>query len=159
MAKMETEILKMALVATVLVGVLALAAVVLLGKGRRRAERLAPAFELGTAKPTGFLANSISGLYRGFSCRYLVQYASQYDRGGATLRLSVESPHQWSAEVERPGARMLTKFGLLEDFEIGHRDLDDHLRFAGPDEGVLRSLFGMDKVLDQMHILAASENF
>jgi hypothetical protein len=145
-------------VATLLAG-FTLALVVLLGKGRRRAEKLAPAFELGTATPAGFLGSAVEGLYRGYSCRYQIQYASQYDRGGATLRVAAVPPHQWSVEIEKPGTRLLSRFGLLKDFEIGDRELDEHLRFAAIQEAELRSLFGSGGVRDAFHVLAASNNF
>ena len=156
---MDSEYLELALVVAFLVTGLAVVLAILGGKSRRRADRLAPAFELGTARPSGFLGSAVAGLYRGYSCRYQIQYASQYDRGGGTVRLSVSSPHQWSAEINKPGTRLLSKFGLLQDLEIGHRELDQHLRFAASEEGTLRSLFGSEKVLNAMHVLAAGENF
>jgi hypothetical protein len=156
---MDPEITKLALVVALLTGGLALALYMLVRKGRQRTERLRNAFELGTARPAGFLGSSIEGLYRGYSCRYIVQYASQYDRGGASLRLLVTSPHQWTAEISKPGTRVLTKFGLLRDFEIGDRELDEPLRFSSSDEGYLRTLFGAEAVREAMVMLAASENF
>jgi hypothetical protein len=157
--KMDPEFSKIAVGIVILIGGFLLAIVVLLGKGRKRAERLAPAFELGTSGSTGFLGSAVGGLYRGYSCRYQVQYASQYDRGGATLRVAAASPHPWTAEIEKPGTRLLSRFGLVKDSEIGDRELDEHLRFAAGEEGSLRSLFGSQAVLDAMHVLAASENF
>lgn len=131
----------------------------LLHKGRRRAERLGRVFELGTSRPAGVLDSAVEGLYRGYSCRYLVQYASQYDRGGGTLRISMTSPHRWTVEVANAGSRLLARLGLLKDFDIGDPELDQHLRFAASDETVLRSLFGSGAVRDAMRSLAASENF
>jgi len=156
---METEVAKLALVVAILAGGLAVAIFMLLRTGRRRAEKLRVAFELGTSKPAGVLGSAVDGLYRGYSCRYQIQYPSQYDRGGANLRFGVTSPHQWSAEVAKPGTRILTKFGLLKDFEIGDRELDEHFRFAANEEGNLRSIFGTESVRDAMHVLTASENF
>ena len=54
---------------------------------------------------------------------------------------------------------MLAKFGLLKDFEIGDRELDEHFRFTADEEGSLRSIFGTETVRDAMHVLTASENF
>ena len=54
---------------------------------------------------------------------------------------------------------MLAQFGLLRDFEIGDRELDEHFRFSADDEGSLRSVFGTEAVRDAMHVLTASENF
>jgi hypothetical protein len=156
---MDPEIAQLALVVALLTGGLALALYILVRKGRQRVEKLKDGFELGTARPAGFLGSAIDGLYKGYSCRYQVQYASQYDRGGASLRISVTSPHQWAIEVSKPGTRMLTRFGLLKDFEIGDHELDEHLRFTSNDEGSLRSLFGTEAVRDAMHVLATSENF
>ena len=157
--KMDPEIAKLALVVAILAGGLAIALFLLLKKGRRRAEKVGVAFELGTSKPAGVLGSAVDGLYRGYSCRYQIQYPSQYDRGGANLRFAVTSPHQWSAEVAKPGTRMMAKFGLLKDFEIGDRELDEHFRFAADEEGSLRSVFGTEAVRDAIHVLTASENF
>ena len=115
-------------------GGLAVALFMLVKKGRQRAEKLGVAFDLGTSKPAGVLGSAVDGLYSGYSCRYQIQYPSQYDRGGATLRFAITSPHQWSAEVTKPGTRMLAKFGLLKDFEIGDRELDEHFRFTADEE-------------------------
>ena len=156
---MDPEIAKLSLVVALLAGGLTLALYILARKGRQRAERLRDAFELGTARPAGFLGSAIGGIYRGYSCRYQVQYASQYDRGGASLRTSIVSSQQWTAELFKPGTRLLTRFGLLGDFEIGDRELDEHLRFASEEEASLRSLFGSETVRSAMHVLAASENF
>jgi hypothetical protein len=156
---MDPELAKLALVVAFLTGGLALTLLILRNKGRRRAERLGAAFELGTSRPAGVLGSALDGLYRGYSCRYLIQYASQYDRGGAILRFAVTSPHRWTAEVSKTGTRMLARFGLLKDFEIGDRDLDENLRFAADEEGTLWALFGTEAVLNAMHIIAASESF
>ncbi len=156
---MDPEIAKLALVVATLTGGLAVVLFILVNKGRQRAATLGVAFELGTSKAAGVLGSAVDGLYRGYSCRYQIQYPSQHDRGGANLRFTVTSPHQWSAEVTKPGTRMLAKFGLLKDFEIGDRELDEHFRFAGDEEENLRSVFGTAAVRDAMHVLTASENF
>ena len=156
---MAQEYLPLALVVALLASGLALAVYLLVRTGRRRAEKLGVAFELGSSKPAGLLGSAADGLYRGYACRYQIQYPSQYDRGGATLRLMVSSPHQWTTEVAKPGTRLLTRFGLLKDLEIGDRELDEHFRFAADDESALRSLFATETVRDAMHVLAASENF
>jgi hypothetical protein len=156
---MGQEYLPLALVVALLTGGLVFAVYLLLRTGRRRAERLAVAFELGTSRPAGILGSAVDGLFRGYSCRYQIHYPSQYDRGGASLRLMVSTPHQWIAEVAKPGTRLLTRFGLLKDLEIGERELDEHFRFASEDENRLRSLFATEAVRDAMHVLTASENF
>jgi len=156
---MDTEIVKLALVVAILAGGLAMVLFMLAKKGRQRAEKLGVAFELGTSEAAGVLGSAVNGLFRGYSCRYQIQYPSQHDRGGSTLRLAITSPHQWSAEVTKPGTRMLAQFGLLKDFEIGDRELDEHFRFSADDEGSLRSVFGTEAVRDAMHVLTASENF
>jgi hypothetical protein len=156
---MDPEIAKLALVVAILTGGLAVVLVMLVNKGRQRAVTLGVAFELGTSKAAGVLGSAVDGLYRGYSCRFQIQYPSQHDRGGVNLRFAVTSPHQWSAEVTKPGTRMLAKFGLLKDFEIGDRELDEHFRFAGDEEENLRSVFGTAAVRDAMHVLTASENF
>ena len=156
---MESEIAKLALAVAVLAGGLAVVLFILVSKGRRRAERLGIAFELGTSKPAGVLGSAVNGLYRGYSCRYQIQYPSQYDRGGSNLRFVVTPPHQWSCEAAKPGTRILTQFGLLRDFEIGDRELDEHFRFTADEEGSLRSIFANEAVRNAMHVLTASENF
>jgi hypothetical protein len=156
---MAQEYALLALVVALLAGGLAFAVYLLFRTGQRRAERLAVAFELGTSKPAGILGSAVDGLYRGYSCRYQIQYPSQYDRGGASVRLMVTSPHQWTAEVAKPGTRLLTRFGLVKDLEIGERELDEHFRFASEDESSLRSLFATQAVRDAMHVLTGSENF
>jgi len=156
---MDPEIAKLALVVATLTGGLAVVLFILVNKGRQRAATLGVAFELGTSKAAGVLGSAVDGLYRGYSCRYQIQYPSQHDRGGANLRFAVTSTHQWSAELTKPGTRMLAKFGLLKDFEIGDRELDEHFRFAGDEEENLRSVFGTEAVREAMHVLTASENF
>jgi hypothetical protein len=156
---MDAEITKLALVVALFSGGLAVVLLMIVKKGRKRAQKLGVAFELGTSKPAGVLGSAVDGLYSGYSCRYQIQYPSQYDRGGATLRFAVTSPHQWSAELSRPGTRVLAKFGLLKDFDIGDRELDEHFRFAAKEEETLRSIFGLEAVRDAMHVLAAVENF
>jgi len=156
---MSPEILELAFVVAILSGGLAVVLLILVKKGRRRAEKLAAAFELGTSRPAGVLGSAVDGIYRGYSCRYQIQYPSQYDRGGANLRFAVTSPHHWSAEVAKPGTRMLARLGLLKDFEIGDRELDEHYRFAADEEASLRSVFAIEAVRDAMHVLTASENF
>lgn len=156
---MDVEILKLAVVVAILAGGLALVLLVLARKNRHRAEQLGVAFELGTARPGSFLGSAVDGLYQGYSCRYQIHYASQYDRGGASLRLAVTSTDEWTIEVQKPGTEFLAKLGLLKDFEIGDRELDEHLRFAAADEGILRSLFGTESIRNAMHVLAATENF
>ncbi len=156
---MDSEITKLALVVALLAGGLAVVLFMLVQKGRQRAEKLGVAFELGTSKAAGVLGSAVDGLYRGYSCRYQIQYPSQHDRGGSTLRLAITSPHQWSAEVTKPGTRMLAKFGLLKDFEIGDRELDEHFRFSADEEASLRSVFGTKAVRDAMHVLTAKQNF
>ncbi len=156
---MDPDILKIVIVAaTVIVG-LAVMAAVFRSKGRRRLERLGPAFELGTSRAEGFLGTRIGGIYRGYSCSLLIQHPSQYDRGGATLRVAASSPHRWSAEVPNPGARIMVKVGLFKDLSVGDQLLDEHLRFSAEDEGSLASLFGTEAVRAAMHRLVGSENF
>jgi len=156
---MDPDVLKIVIGAAVLTIGLSIMVVVLRSKGRHRLERLGPAFELGTSCAVGFLGSAVGGLYRGYSCRLLIQHASQYDRGGATLRLAVFSPHRWSAEIPNPGARLMVKVGLFKNLEIGDHALDEHLRFSADDEGSLLSLFGIEGVRAAMHRLVASENF
>jgi len=156
---MDPDILKIVIGAAVLTAGLGIMVVVLRYMGRRRLQRLGPAFELGTSKSEGFLGVAVGGVYRGYSCRLLIQHASQYDRGGATLRVAASSPHRWSAEISKPGALLLVKVGLFKDLDVGDQMLDERLRFSADDEGSLLSLFGVEAVRAAMHELVASENF
>jgi hypothetical protein len=156
---MDPELLKIVLIVAALTAGLVLALVILRARGHRRAERLGAAFELGTSRSAGFLGSALEGLYRGYSCRYQVQYASQYDRGGARLRLAIGSPHRWSAEVLNPGNRMLARLGLISNLEIGDSELDERLRFAAAAEGDLLAVFGSGSVREAMRALASSDNF
>ncbi len=151
--------MQLALVVAALTGGLSLTVYLLLRKGQRRAELLGPAFELGTSGHGGLFRGAVDGVYRGYSCRYLVQYPSQYDRGGVTLKMSIAAPGRWTAGIEKPGSRLLARIGLVEDFEIGDRELDALLRFAGSDQGSLRSLLGTESVRNALRALATSENF
>lgn len=126
---------------------------------RKRLERLSPAFELGTCRTIGPFGSAIEGLYKGYTCRYSIQYASQYDPGGARLRINATSNTQWSAEPANTGSKLLVKFGLAKDYEIGDRVLDERFRFTAEDEGVLQTIFGTESARDAMHTLAATENF
>ena len=126
---------------------------------KKRTARLSPAFGLGTCKRVGFFGSAVEGLYRSYSCRYTLQYPSQYDPGGALLRIAVTDPNRWSAETANMGSRLLVKFGLAKDFDIGDRELDERFRFSADDEGILRSVFDSEAARDAMHTLAATENF
>lgn len=138
---------------------LGIAALAIRQTARKRMARLAPAFELGTAKKVGLFGSAVEGLYKGYTCRYTVQYASQYDPGGALLRMVASSSNPWSVELANTGSRLLVKFGLAKDFDIGDRVLDERFRFSADDEGVLRSVFGTESTRDAMHTLSATENF
>ena len=156
---MDPEILKIIFVVSALAVGLVAALVILRTRGHRRAQRLGTAFELGTSRPAGFLGSALDGLYRGYSCRYQVQHASQYDRGGASLRLAISSPHRWTAEVPNLANKMLARFGLISDLEIGDAELDEQLRFAAAEEGHLLAIFGSESVRKAMQALASSDNF
>jgi hypothetical protein len=156
---MEPDVLKIVIGAAGVVVGLGVMAVVLRSRARHRLERLGPAFELGTSRAEGFLGTRVGGIYRGYSCSVLIQHPSQYDRGGASLRVAVSSPDTWSAEAPNPGARLMVKVGLFKDFDVGDRFLDERLRFSTEDEGSLRSRFGTEAVRSAMHRLIGSENF
>lgn len=126
---------------------------------RRRRERLAPAFELGTCRGAGPLGTIVEGLYRGYSCRYAVQHASQYNPGGASVRLAATSPVAWSAQLADAGSRLMVKVGLLKDVEVGADEFDQRLRFTAEEEGALRSLVGTETVRSALGALLASPNF
>jgi hypothetical protein len=156
---MDPELIPLAVTAAVVILTLTVVATVLRKKGRRLAERLAPAFELGTSRPAGPLGIGVDGLYRGYSCRYLVRLASQYDRGGATLKLDATSPFSWSAERSQAGTRLLVSLGVLRDLEVGDEELDERLRFAADDVGALLGLIGTASFRSALLELVSTENF
>jgi len=156
---MEPDILKIVIGVAALAAGLCVMVLVLRAKGRRRLERLGPAFELGTCRAEGFLGTRVGGIYRGYSCILVIQHPSQYDRGGATLQVAASSPHKWSAEIPNPGARLMVKVGLFKDLDVGDHFLDGRLRFSAEDEASLTSLFGTEAVRAATLRLVGSENF
>ena len=156
---MDPDIAKIVIGAATLIVGLGVMVLVFRSKGRRRLERLGPAFELGTSRADGFLGTRVGGIYRGYSCSLVIHHASQYDRGGAGLRVGASSPHRWSAEISNPGARLMVKVGFFKDIDVGDALLDERLRFSAEDEGSLSSVFGIEAVRAAMHRLISSENF
>jgi hypothetical protein len=157
MPDLEYPIIAVLVVAGVVVVVLIAAA--LRRAARRRLEPLAVAFELGTTRLGGPLVNSIEGLFQGYSCRYTLESASQYNPGGATLRLNATSPLQWSAGVEDLGSRLMVRVGILRDVEIGDEELDRRLRLSSSDEMGLKSALGQERSRNALRALSQSENF
>jgi hypothetical protein len=156
---MDQEFLPVAIM--IAVGVAAAVAIIafIRRRGQRLHDRLGPAFELGTSKPLRLFGAGIEGLYRGYSSQYVIQYASQHDRGGAGLRCDATSAITWSAERPRPGTRLLVTIGVLKDIETGDPELDQNFRFTSSDGGSLRSLVAIDSVRRALLQLGASENF
>jgi hypothetical protein len=151
--------LKAALIAAAALIIFVVIAVVSRRAGRRRLAALAPAFELGTTRLVGFSGNAVEGLFQGFTIRYNVETPSQYSPGGVTIRLAATNPVQWSAAVEDFGSRLMARFGIVKDVEIGDDELDGLLRFSSNDEIALIGLFGIDRVRSAMRRLATGENF
>jgi len=145
-------------IAAVLIGV-AIAAVLMRRYGRRLLEKLSPAFDFGTCRRVGLFVFAAEGLYRGFTCRYSIEPASQYNPGGASLRLAVNATGRWSAEVVGVGTRLMVSAGILQNLEIGDPDLDQRLRFTADDESGLRSLFGAEHVRTALREVVTTENF
>ncbi len=145
-------------VAMVLTGV-GVAAVFIRKSGQRRFERLAPAFDFGTSRKVGLFGMTIAGLCNGYTCRYTIQPASQHNPGGASLRLAVSATGRWSAELANAGSRLMVKIGVLQDLDIGDPELDHSLRLTADDEGLLRSLFGVEGVRRAVRDVLATENF
>lgn len=126
---------------------------------QRRLDLLAPAFELGTAKLAGSFSGTIVGIYRGYTCQYRIEPASQYSPGGAILRVIAISQIKWSAYVAHAASRMLQSIGLLQDVEIGDESLDDHLRITASDPGFLISSLRSDSPRQALRSIANLENF
>jgi hypothetical protein len=127
--------------------------------GRRRLEKLGPAFELGTARLPSALSSSVEGIYLGYTCRYTIEQRSQYSPGGATLRVRAASTMHWSASKADLGSRLMTNLGILKDVEIGDAELDERLRFTGSDRTSLLTVFGQTRTLEALRELVRSENF
>jgi hypothetical protein len=151
------------MIAALLVAGVVLAAVIVIAlirrSGRRRLDNLAPAFELGTTRLVGPFGNMIEGLYQGYTCRYTLEQRSQYSPGGATLRVSAASPHQWSASVADMGSRLMVSIGILKDFDIGDPELDQRIRFSGTDEASILTVFSTTATRSAIRALSESENF
>ena len=148
-------------IAMVMIGV-GIAAVLMRRYGRKLLEKLGPAFDFGTCRRVGLFGLfglGVEGLYRGFTCRYSIEPASQHNPGGASLRLAVNGSGRWSAEVAGAGTRLMVRMGVLKDLESGDPDLDQRLRLTADDENGLRSLFGADHVRAAFRVVLATENF
>lgn len=145
-------------VAAVLTAV-GVAAALLKKSGRKRFENLAPAFDFGTSRKIGFFATAVEGLFNGYSCRYTIHPASQHSPGGASLRVAVHAPGEWSAELANTGSRLMVKIGLLRDLKVGDPELDLRLRFTADDAGSLHRLFGIEGVRTAIREVLATENF
>jgi hypothetical protein len=100
----------------------------------------------------------VEGLYQGYFSRYTIQQASQYDRGGAMLRVDAISSQKWSAQRSQPGTGLLVTLGVLKDVEVGHAELDQHFRFTADDGDALRGLFGIDRVREALLRFANTTN-
>lgn len=145
-------------VAIVLAGV-TVAVVLLRRSARKRHEQLSPAFELGTSRMVGPFGMTLEGLYRGYTCRYTLQPASQNNPGGATVRIYVTGAPRWSAELTTAGTKLMVRMGLMKDLVIGDPDLDSSLRFAADDESVLRSTFAIEAVRTAFRTVIETLNF
>ncbi len=132
--------------------------VLLRRSARHRVDALAAAFEAGTAHTVGLLASTVAGIFRGYVCRYTIQPRSQYNPGGATLRVDVTSPLEWSASRQDAGARIMAGLGILKDIRLGDEELDA-LRIASRDESALRSTLGQESVRSALRDLMRTAGF
>ena len=137
----------------------ALVVAVLRAQGRRLLDKLAPAFELGTARRVGLVPAAVEGLFQGYTFRYTVEPRSQYSAGGASLRARVSSPLQWGASLKDAGSRLLLSIGILKDLDIGDDELDQRLRFAASDPSSLTALFGQTRTREALRVLSAGQGF
>jgi hypothetical protein len=158
MATPEDPIIAGLLVAAIVV-IAVVAIVVTRRNAGRRLEKLAPAFEFGTTRSVGMLGASVEGLFLGYTCRYTIETPSQYNPGGATLRLGATNTLQWSSAVEDFGSRLMARFGIVKDIQIGDAELDGLLRFSSGDEIALVGLFGQERPRTAMRRLATGEAF
>jgi hypothetical protein len=151
------------IIAAVLVAAVVVASIIFVTairrSSRKRFEKLVPAFELGTTRPAGLFGTSIEGLHQGFTCRYTIETPSQHSPGGATLRVSSNNPISWSASIEDFGSRLMARFGILKDIEIGDDEMDARLRFSSDDEMALIGLFGQQRTRDALQRLSTGDSF
>jgi hypothetical protein len=153
----EDPILLIAIAAVVIVPI------VVLSVSRRlalkRLEQLSPAFELGTAKMAGSFSNAVDGIYRGYKCRYRVEYASQYSPGGAVLQVVATSLSTWSVAVSDGASRLFSRIGLMQDLDIGDENLDERLRFSAADPGFLTTSLSTGAARSALTKLVDQPNF
>ena len=135
------------------------AVAVLRKSGQKRFETLAPAFDFGSSSKVGLFATTVEGIWRGYTCRYTIEPASQYSPGGARLSLAVSAAGRWSAERATAGSRFMVQVGVLQDHEIGDPDLDRQLRVTAEEPGSVESVFGIEGVRTAIRNLLESENF
>jgi hypothetical protein len=153
----QTTIIVLAVVAAG--ALVALIVAVARGQAQRLFDRLAPAFELGTARRARVLPPAVEGLFQGYTCRYGIEQRSQYSPGGANLRVRVSSPLRWSASLQDAGSRLLVSVGILKDLAIGDDELDQKLRLAGSDASALTSLLGQQRTRTALRSLVETEGF
>ncbi len=156
---MDPQLLPLAISAAAVALTLIVVGTVMRRKGRRIAEHLTPAFELGTAQPLGFFGVGLRGLHRGYQCRYVLRFASQHDRGGATLGIEAVAPFSWSAERSQAGTRLLLSLRVLRNLEVGDPALDERFRFAAEDPGALQAVLRIEAFRRAVLALVATENF
>jgi hypothetical protein len=155
---MDPQLLPFALLAIVVAGFAAVIVFIIRRRSGALLEKLGPAFELGTSRPARPFGAGVEGLYQGYFSRYTVQQASQYDRGGAMLRVNATSSQKWSAQRSQPGTGLLVTLGVLKDVEVGDAQLDRHFRFTADDSEALRGLFRLDRVREAVLRFANTAN-
>lgn len=128
-------------------------------QARRFVERVAPAFDFGTARRVATVPPAVEGLCEGYSCRYSIQQRSQYSSGGASLRVRASCPVTWTAARHDAGSRLLVSLGVLKDLTIGDDELDEQLRFSGSDPSTLTATLTQPRAREALHRLATMEGF
>ena len=125
---------------------------------RRKLARLEPLFDPGSAR-VARMGGWIAGLARGYSCRYAIQHRSQYNPGGAILRLGVVAPVQWTARKEGLLSRGMVRLGLARDLKSDDPGLDERLRFTAHSSSDLMGALGTSAARSALERVSASDRF
>jgi len=125
---------------------------------RRKMAALEPLFEPGSARLSR-LGGRITGGLGGYACRYAVQQRSQYNPGGAVLRIGVNAPVAWAARPQGLLSRGMVRLGLAQDLEIGDPDLDERLRFTARSTSDLAGALGTNSARAALARVSESARF
>ena len=157
MPDLDSELVSILIAVAVTVATLAIIAFAVRAQ-RRKLARLEPLFEPGTVRVSR-MGGWIAGLMRGYTCRYTIQNRSQYNPGGATLRLGVVAPIAWAARLEGLLSRGMVRLGLTQDLKLGDPGLDERLRFTAHSSSDLMGALGISAARSALERVSTSDRF